>query len=237
MLYRRVLFLLLFILLVAAVGVAAHYHPDWTWAVQHEQEFRDRIADAPIANWCVGTCLYFAFSLIPGTGGKSVIAGWLFGFWAAVAMIELGLTAAAVASFLLGRYAFRELVQRHWGTRLQSLSQRFARDRAFNLLLLRLAHAPFTLINYGAGAVGIPLTTFWWTTHLGILPGTAVFAFIGARIPSLQVVADKGVWALMDLPLIVALIATAVAPLIIRFAMRHGLRWLRKSNNSQSLRG
>lgn len=39
-----------------------------------------------------------------------------------------------------------------------------------------------------AGWAG-PLT---WATHLGMLPGTLVFTFIGTRISSLKVFADEG---------------------------------------------
>ncbi len=222
MLVRRLLFLIVFVLTIAAIGVAARYYPDWHWIVKQEQQFRERVTAAPVTSWCIGVSLYFVISLIPGTGGKSVIAGWLFGFWAALAMIELGLTAAAIVSFLLGRYAFGALVQSHWQHRLQFLARRMAGDGAFTLLMLRLAHAPFTLVNYGAGASSVPLGTFWWTTHVGILPGTVVFAFVGTQIPSLQAVADRGVWALVDWPLLAALLATFVFPLILSRTLGRG---------------
>ncbi|MCA9133309.1 MAG: VTT domain-containing protein [Planctomycetales bacterium] len=220
MLLRRILFLSLFTLVVIGLGLGIHYIPDWEWIVTHEQQLRQRVALSPLPTWCVGVALYTLLSLIPGTAGKSVIAGWLFGFWAAVAMVEIGLTTAAILTFLLGRYAAGKWGPRRGSLRLRMLGRRFARDGAFYLLLLRLTHAPYTLVNYGAGASRVPLATFWWTTHLGILPGTAVFAFVGTRIPTLRLLAEQGVWSLVDIPLALALVATALLPLLVRLLLR-----------------
>ena len=179
--------------------------------------------------WCQGVLLYTVLSLIPGTGGKSVVVGWLFGLWAAVAMVEFGLTSAAVVSFLIARYFARELILRQTSMlKLRKFARRFRRQGAFYLLLLRLGHAPFTLVNYGAGVAQIPLRTFWWTTHVGILPGMLVFTFIGTRIPSLQAVAKEGVWSLLDPPLILALLATLLLPIFLRLVPRNLSRRTRR---------
>jgi uncharacterized membrane protein YdjX (TVP38/TMEM64 family) len=216
---KRIITLLIFIALVAAMGIGQHYFPDWQWIVNHEQSLREYVTVHPILSWCIGLFAYFAISLIPGTAGKSVVCGWLFGFWKAIAMVELGLTAAAVVSFLCGRFLARDAVKRKWRSRLRILSRRFTRDGAFYLLALRLAHAPFTLVNYGAGALKIPLPAFCWTTFLGILPGSAVFIFAGTRVPSLKIVAEQGIWSLFDLPLLAALIGIAALPLVLHYVV------------------
>jgi uncharacterized membrane protein YdjX (TVP38/TMEM64 family) len=63
----------------------------------------------------------------------------------------------------------------------------------------------------------VPAKTFWWTTQLGLIPSTMVFAFAGARIPALSVIAERGVLSLLDQSLIAALVATAILPIIIRW--------------------
>ncbi|MEZ6077131.1 MAG: VTT domain-containing protein [Pirellulaceae bacterium] len=116
-----------------------------------------QFARRPLVFWCQGVFAYAVLSLVPGTAGKSVVAGWLLGLWPAVAMVEIGLTSAAVVSFFIGRYFARELIQRRVGTvKLRKLARRFRREGAFYLLLLRFGHAPFTLVNYGAGVARIP---------------------------------------------------------------------------------
>lgn len=229
MLSRRILITILFILVVTTFGLGIRYAPNWQWIVDSEQRFREQFACRPLVFWCEGVLVYAVLSLVPGTAGKSVVAGWLFGMWPAVAMVEIGLTSAAVVSFFIGRYFAREFIQRRAGAvKRRKLARNFRREGAFYLLLLRFGHAPFTLVNYGAGVARIPVVTFWWTTHLGILPGTLVFTFIGTRIPSLQVVADKGVWSLLDLPLILALLATLSLPFVLRPALRKMSRRTRR---------
>ncbi len=220
MLTRRILVLLLFIGLIGLMGIGLRYSPNLSWVVDHEVAFREHVLAHPISSWCGGLLVYFVTSLIPGTAGKSVVCGWLFGFWGAFAMVELGLTGAAIVSFLSGRYFARELVQRKWQHRLRNLQRHIAQDGAFYLLMLRMAHAPFTLVNYGAGATNIRLYSFCWTTLLGILPGTVIFTFVGTRIPSLRIVVERGVWSLVDLPLLTALLLTASLPLLTRSVVR-----------------
>lgn len=232
MLSRRILFVACFILAVTMVGLGIRHAPNWQWIVDNEQQFREQVARRPVVFWCQGVLAYALLSLIPGTGGKSVVAGWLFGLWAAVAMVEIGLTAAAVITFLIARYFARELILRRTSMlKLRKFARRFRRQGAFYLLLLRLGHAPFTLVNYGAGVAQIPLRTFWWTTHVGILPGTLVFTFIGTRIPSLQAVAEEGVWSLLDPPLILALLATLLLPMILRLVPHKLSRRARRIRN------
>jgi uncharacterized membrane protein YdjX (TVP38/TMEM64 family) len=222
---RRILFVLIFVGTIIAIGIGVRYLPSLSWVTEHERAFRAHVVEHPISSWCYGLLAYFAVSLVPGTTGKSVVCGWLFGFWGALAMVELGLLGAAVVSFLGSRhfsalYFSRQFANGQWRERFRSLQHHSNQDTAFYLLMLRMAHAPFTLVNYGAGATKIPLSVFCWTTLLGILPGTVVFTFVGARVPSLQLVAEHGVWTLVDLPLILALVVTAMLPVLLRYATR-----------------
>jgi uncharacterized membrane protein YdjX (TVP38/TMEM64 family) len=233
---RRTIALLIFIAIITATGVGTRFVPNWLWIVDHEQSLREQVASHPVLSWCIGVFTYFAISLIPGTAGKSVVYGWLFGFWKALAMVELGLTAAAVVSFLCGRFLARDIVRRKWRSRLRIASRRFMRDGAFYLLALRLSHAPFTLVNYGAGALKIPLSTFCWTTFVGILPGTIAFTFAGTRVPSLSIVAEQGIWALLDVSLLLAVMIVAVLPLILHYIVRILAQRLRERRLATSQR-
>ncbi len=223
LLSRRLFFAIVLFVLVATVGLGVRYLPDLNWIVEREDSLRSRIKTAPIASFVIGLVLYIGLSLIPGTAGKSIVYGWLFGFIAAVFLVEIGLTAAAILSFLLGRYVVRYMLYRRWQIYLRWISDRFSQEGAFYLLWLRMAHVPFTLVNYGAGATRIPLVTFWWTTHAGILPATLVFTFVGSRIPNLRTVVEQGAWAVVDPPLLIILTATAILPVFVRPWLRRNL--------------
>ena len=221
---RRLLFAMMLILVVFAIGFGVRYLPDLNWIAEREDFLRSKIASAPIACHVLGLFIYMGLSLIPGTAGKSIAFGWFFGFVAAFVLVEIGLTAAAVLSFLAGRFIVRRMLQRRWQIYLRWISKKFAQEGVFYLLWLRMAHAPFTLVNYGAGATNIPLTTFWWTTHVGILPATLVFTFVGSRVPSIRIVAEKGIWAIVDPWLLILLVVIACFPVLLRF-------WIRRSRH------
>ena len=201
---------------VLTMGICVRYLPNLEWVAEREDWLRSKIRAAPIACYILGLVCYIGLSLIPGTAGKSIVFGWFFGFVAALFLVEVGLTTAAVVSFLIGRFVVQRLLHRRWQIYLRWISKKFEQEGAFYLLWLRMAHAPFTLVNYGAGATNIPLTTFWWTTHVGIFPATIIYTFVGSRVPNIRTVAEQGVLAIVDPWLIVALVAIAIFPLLFR---------------------
>ena len=217
---RRVLIGLMFVAALAAVAVLFREHASLAVLVRHETQLRETITENPIQSWLIGFGIYFLASLIPGTGGKSMIFGWLFGLWSGVLMIDVALTFAALVTFLISRYLIRDVVESRFSQHVERLNQHLERDGPFCLLQLRMAHAPFTFINYVSGALRVPVTTFWWTTHIGLLPGTIVFVFAGTRLPTLRELAEEGPIGLLDPWLIVGLALTAVLPMLIRTIQR-----------------
>lgn len=215
-----------FITALAIVGVLAlvtllfREHASLQVLVRHEAALRQSISENAVQAWFIGLGIYFLASLVPGTGGKSVIFGWLFGMWQGVLMVDIALTMAALVTFLIGRHLIQDVIESRFATHVARLNRHLQSDGPFYLLLLRMAHAPFTFVNYTAGALQVPIRTFWWTTHLGILPGTAVFVFAGTRLPTLQELADEGVLRLLDPWLIFALVLTGILPVLIRWLVR-----------------
>lgn len=204
--------------IIVFLGLMAQQYTSLDWLVAKEANLRNLVQEHPYYSWLAGLLIYICLSLIPGLAGKSVIVGWLFGFWAAVLMIDLALTAAALVTFFASRFLFREAVDARFGIHLVHFRRKLESNAGFYLLMLRFLHAPFSFVNYAAGATNIvPAGTFWWTTQLGLVPSTMVFAFAGTRIPALSIIAERGVLSLLDQSLIAALVATAIMPIIIRW--------------------
>ena len=79
--------------------------------LEQEDELRGYVQHHPFWSPLSGFVIYLALSLVPGTPGKSIIYGWLFGFWMALLISSSALTIAAVISFLVVRYLLREMVK------------------------------------------------------------------------------------------------------------------------------
>jgi uncharacterized membrane protein YdjX (TVP38/TMEM64 family) len=131
-------------------------------------------------------------------------------------MIDGALTLAALATFMVSR----DLIEARFASHVARLNQHLERDGPFYLLVLRMAHAPYTFMNYVSGALRVPSHTFWWTTQVGLLPGTVVFVFAGTRLPTLQELADQGTIRLLDPWLIFGLVLTEVLPFLIRWLLK-----------------
>ena len=215
--HQRILALVGLIGVVATLGIVAHQYSSLQWLIAEETYLLSAVQANPLRSWMIGFTLYLGLSLIPGTAGKSVIAGWLFGFWVGVLMVDVALTTAAMATFFASRFIFREAIESRFGVQLDRFRRKTEAEAGFYLLSLRLLHTPFSFLNYAAGATSIvPASTFLWTTQLGLLPSTMVFVCVGTRVPRLSVVAQKGPIALLDGPLIAALLATSLLPFILR---------------------
>lgn len=215
--HQRILALVGLIVVVATLGIVAHQYSSLQWLIAEETYLLDAVHAHPVRFWLLGFALYLSLSLIPGTAGKSVIAGWLFGFWAGVLMVDVALTTAAMATFFASRFIFREAIDARFGIQLDRFRRKMESDAGFYLLSLRLLHTPYSFLNYASGATSIvPASTFLWTTQVGLLPSTMVFVCAGTRVPRLSVVAEKGPIALLDGPLFAALLASFLLPFILR---------------------
>ena len=226
---RRIIVSVAFVLVVLILGLAARRYANADWLMTHELDLRNTIDAHPIQSWFCGLAVYTLLSLIPGTGGKSIACGWMFGLTGGVLMVEIGLTAAAAIEFSVSRKWLRESVSRVWGRRATHLARRIEANAAVLMLTLRFAHAPYTLTNFVAGTTKIPLRTFWWTTQLGVLPGTIIFVFAGTQIPTLSDVATQGVWTVIDHRMVLAFAAVALVPWTIKLLLQRFFKPLRTS--------
>ena len=201
--------------------VLASRYTSMGWFLNNERWLLAAIRANPVRSHLIAFFVYLLASLVPGTAGKSIVLGWLFGLISGVIIVNCALVAAAMATFLLCRFYLQAAVRARFGPYLRPIQQRMRDNGALYLLTLRLAHAPFSIMNYAAGAgTEVPLRTFWWTTQIGLLPGNIVFVFAGTRLPSLEALVRRGPLSLIDGPMIVALAATVFLPWFFRKMIR-----------------
>ena len=198
----------------------AHERLSLVELAEQEERLRELIALYPWRAFGVGFGIYLALAFVPGTGGKAVVWGWLFGFWLALLTVSVGLTAAAMVIFALSRYLFQAAIERRYGHFLQSMNRHLDKEGAFYLLTLRMAHVPYSLVNPLSGASRVKTWTFFWTTVVGLLPANAIWIYVGMRLPSLRELAVHGPASLVDLRLFLALAACAAFPWLLRWLLK-----------------
>ncbi|MBM3524412.1 MAG: TVP38/TMEM64 family protein [Alphaproteobacteria bacterium] len=122
---------------------------------------------------------------LPGALVLTLTGGFLFGTWYGGLLTVMGATIGATLLFLAARTALGDSLRAKTGGALAKLEAGFRRD-AFNyLLVLRLVPIfPFFIVNLAAAFLGATLTTFVVATFFGIMPGTLVYASVGAGLGS-----------------------------------------------------
>lgn len=167
------------------------------------QSFLSWMEDNPTAGVFAFMFVYFAATVlfIPGsilTLGAGFVFANIYGLGVGVligtAVVFIGASLGSIAAFFLGRYLFRDNVE--------SLSRKY---RVFNaidtaleqnglkiLFLLRLSPIiPFNAINYILGLTSV--TSFQYIVSLiGILPGSAVYVFVGSSASTIAESANSG---------------------------------------------
>jgi uncharacterized membrane protein YdjX (TVP38/TMEM64 family) len=153
---------------------------------------------------------------IPGATVLTIAAGFLFGqLWATV-LVVIAATAGATALFLLAKTTIGDTLRAKAGPWLQRMEAGFAEGALSYLLVLRLIPLfPFFVVNLVPAFLGVPLATYVIATFVGIIPGTFVYASVGAGLGS--VFEAGGTFAPADAltpEIITALIGLAVLSLL-----------------------
>jgi uncharacterized membrane protein YdjX (TVP38/TMEM64 family) len=154
---------------------------------------------------------------IPGATAMTLLLAWLFGFWRGLLLVSFASTLGASFAFLLSRYLLRDAIQRRFSSRLAAFNEALRREGAFYLFTLRLIPAvPFFVINIVMGLTPMRLATFWWVSQVGMFPATVVYVFAGSSVPSLQILAERGLGGILRTELLAVFVLLGLYPLIVK---------------------
>jgi uncharacterized membrane protein YdjX (TVP38/TMEM64 family) len=123
---------------------------------------------------------------IPGSAVLSITGGFLFGALWGTLYILVGATAGATALFIIAKTSLGEILRERAGPWLKRMEEGFGENALSYLLVLRLVPLfPFFIVNLVPAFLGVRLSTYIIGTFFGIIPGTAVFASVGAGLGSI----------------------------------------------------
>ena len=152
-------------------------------------EYREALARLVAARPVPAALLYAAAYAcavavsIPAGPVLTMAGGLLFGRWIGAALALPAATVGACVLFLVVRSALAPVVARRAGPFMDRLRPGLERDGFWYLLSLRLLPVvPYPVGSIAPALVGMPFPPFAAATALGILPGTVVFAGIGAGL-------------------------------------------------------
>ena len=145
--------------------------------------FQGWISELGALGVAVFVLLYVGVTVVLGPAwALTLVAGLAYGLWGLPLVVGAATLAACVA-FLLGRHVARERVTKlvDDDRRLKALNRAVGQEGWKVVGLMRLSPVfPFGLQNYLFGVTDVAFVPYALATMLGILPGTALYVYIGS---------------------------------------------------------
>ena len=126
-----------------------------------------------------------AFSL-PGGAIMTIAGGFLFGTALGTAWVVLSATLGATILFVIAKTSLGNPLRAKAGPWLKKMENGFQENGLSYLLVLRLIPLfPFFVVNLVPAFLGVHLRTYVIGTLVGIVPGSFVYATVGAGLGSI----------------------------------------------------
>ena len=124
---------------------------------------------------------------LPGAAILTLAGGALFGFLVGTIAVSFASTIGATLACFFSRFILRDWVQGRFGDKLSTINQGIEQEGPFYLFILRLIPVfPFFVINLVVGLTHMRLTTYYWVSQIGMLPGTMVYVNAGKELGKLE---------------------------------------------------
>ena len=161
--------------------------------------------------------IYFLTVLLSILGAifLTLIGGFLFDQPFATLYVIIGASLGASGIFVAARTALGEILKKKAGPRLKKMEKGFKKNATSYLLFLRFVPIfPFWLVNLAPAFFDVPFVTFFWTTVVGIAPGSFVFVQAGKGLASIFEQDTFSLNAIFNLHVKIALVGLGVIALI-----------------------
>jgi uncharacterized membrane protein YdjX (TVP38/TMEM64 family) len=157
--------------------------------IEHLREHYARLQEMVAAHYLVSVLVFMAVYIcvvglsLPGGAVMTIGAGLLFGAFYATGYVVIAATIGATLIFLAAKTSVGDHLRERAGPWMRKLERGFEDNAWSYLLILRLVPiVPFFVANVVPAFLGVRLRPYILTTFIGIIPGTAVYAAVGAGI-------------------------------------------------------
>lgn len=153
---------------------------------------------------------------LPGASLLTLAGSAVFGVVWGLLLVSFASSIGATLAFLSARFLLRDWVERRFGDKLASLQAGIKKEGALYLLSLRLIPIfPFFLVNLLMGLTPIRVSTYYWVSQLGMLPGTFVYVLAGSELANLTSTGN-----ILSPGLMVALTLLGLMPMLLKGLQR-----------------
>ena len=172
--------------------------------------------------------VYVAFAALslPAAAILTLGAGAVFGFWTGLIIVSFASTIGATLAFLIARYILRESMESKFSSQLEKINAGVEKDGWLYCFSARLIPAfPFFVVNIVMALTKLKTLTFYWSSQLGMLAGTADFVNAGTQVSTINEIGD-----ILSAKIIGSFVLLAIFPIVAKFIMSK----IRKSETEPS---
>jgi pyruvate/2-oxoglutarate dehydrogenase complex dihydrolipoamide dehydrogenase (E3) component/membrane protein YqaA with SNARE-associated domain len=119
------------------------------------------------------------------------VGGAFFGALFGGLHVIIGATIGATIAFIIARYFMHDWVHDNLimkNKKLEKYNRLLGNKKGISILLILrfLPIVPFNALNYALGVTNTKLSTYIWTTLVGIIPGVFIYTFFGGALGSMN---------------------------------------------------
>ncbi len=121
-------------------------------------------------------------TLVVPAGALTLISAPLFGFWYGLILTIIGSNLGCHLSFWVGKLLGEDIVKKHIkaGSFIEKATTQAQKSGFVFMMYARLIPLfPFAAINYLSAVIGIKYRDYTIATFFGMLPGSAVYVYLG----------------------------------------------------------
>lgn len=173
--------------------------------------------DKPVLIIAIFFLAYVAMTALalPAALILTIAGGAIFGFWVGLIVVSFASTIGATVAFILTRYLFHDAIQAKFGDRLQAINSGIEKEGAFYVFGLRLVPLfPFFMVNSVLALTKLKTWTYYWSSQIGMLAGTAVYVNAGTQLATIDTLSD-----IAKPQLLISFALLGVFPIIAKYAL------------------
>jgi uncharacterized membrane protein YdjX (TVP38/TMEM64 family) len=154
---------------------------------------------------------------LPGAVVLTLAGGGFFGILVGTLVVSVASTIGATLACLVARTLLRDWVQNRFGERLKTINTGVDREGGLYLFTVRLIPVfPFFVVNLVMGLTSMRLTTFFWVSQLGMLPGTIVYVNAGKELAKIDSISG-----ILSPTLIASFVILGLFPITVKKIMQY----------------
>lgn len=169
----------------------------------------------------IATLFFIAYVTItalslPAAVVLTLAAGAIFGLPIGLLIVSFASSIGATFAFLSVRYLFRESVESKLSKQLAPINKGVEKEGWLYLFSMRLVPIfPFVMVNSVFALTKIKTLTFYITSQIGMLAGTAVYVNAGTQLSTIESLSD-----IASPNIIISFLLLAIFPFLAKFIMK-----------------